>query len=287
MRYFLLVFGLCVVAVMGVFGKRGDMSRRPPIQLFPDMERQPKLRPQTETQNLFWTNNMSSRLPVDGTIARGSLYEDTPVNTGRITGTTNFVETNPLPLTRQLLERGRERYQISCAPCHGALGDGKGITTQYGMTVVANLHDTLAKRIVQWPDGQIFNTITYGSVSLIMGPYGANISGGRPVGNRGVRPRLATKSIGNNRRCPDRQTRIIEKVAYDFSRTYRHARRSITRSIRVAQTALYSDRGGRSAGIDRSFREYETVCVFLPAGIHVLPESLPRRIVSGVVAPSL
>jgi len=176
MRYFLLIFGLCVVAVMGVFGKRGDMSRRPPIQVFPDMERQPKLRPQTETQNLFWTNNMSSRLPVDGTIARGALYEDTPVNTGRITGTTNFVETNPVPLTRQLLERGRDRYQISCAPCHGALGDGKGITTQYGMTVVANLHDTLAKRIVQWPDGQIFNTITYGSVSLIMGPYGANIS---------------------------------------------------------------------------------------------------------------
>ena len=86
MRYFLLVFGLCIVAVMGVFGKRGDMSRRPPIQVFPDMERQPKLRPQTETQNLFWTNNMSSRLPVDGTIARGALYEDTPVNTGRISG---------------------------------------------------------------------------------------------------------------------------------------------------------------------------------------------------------
>src|SRR5437773_9492609 len=103
MRYFLLVFGLCVIAVMVVAGKRGDLSRRPPYELFPDMDRQPKLRPQTV--NSFFPNGLSSQPHVPGTVARGSAYEDTPVNTGRVPGTTNFVETLPLPLTAQLLAR--------------------------------------------------------------------------------------------------------------------------------------------------------------------------------------
>jgi mono/diheme cytochrome c family protein len=60
-------------------------------------------------------------------------YEDSPVNTGRIVGTTNWVPVNPLPITRQLLERGQQRYQINCMPCHGPDGDGKGITSKYGM----------------------------------------------------------------------------------------------------------------------------------------------------------
>ncbi len=87
-------------------------------------------------------------------------FEDSPVNTGRITGTTNFVETNPLPVNEALLQRGRERFDIYCAPCHGRLGDGNGITKKIGvMPAVANLHD---KRIVELADGEIFNTVTYG-----------------------------------------------------------------------------------------------------------------------------
>ena len=95
-------------------------------------------------------------------------YEDAPVNTGRITGTTNFVETNPLPVTPALLRRGREHFDIYCAPCHGALGDGNGITKKLGvMPAVANLQD---KRIVEMTDGEIFNTITHGK--SLMGAYG-------------------------------------------------------------------------------------------------------------------
>ena len=56
-------------------------------------------------------------------------------------------------------------------PCHGAQGDGNGITKKYGMAVVANLHD---KRIVELTDGEIFNTITYGKG--LMGPYGPNVT---------------------------------------------------------------------------------------------------------------
>jgi len=173
MRYFLLIFGLSIVLVMTIAGRRfddgGPISRRPPIEIFPDMDRQPKLRP--ETRDNFFPDQLSSQLPVPGTIARGTPYEDSPANTGRITGTTNFIETIPIPITEQLMARGRQRYEINCSPCHSAVGDGNGITKKLGMAVVTSLQD---KRIVVMPDGEVFNTITYGK--NLMGGYGANVS---------------------------------------------------------------------------------------------------------------
>ncbi|MEO7675268.1 MAG: cytochrome c, partial [Verrucomicrobiota bacterium] len=169
MRYFLLVFVLLVVLVVGVFGFRGSLSRKPPLEFFDDMDRQLKLRPQTVAG--LSPDNRSSRLPVPGTVARGARFESTPVNTGLIAGTTNGVETIPIPVTRQLMRRGQERFQISCVPCHGHLADGNGITRKYGMAVVANLHDA---RIVKLPDGEIFNVITYGRG--LMGAYGPNVA---------------------------------------------------------------------------------------------------------------
>ena len=180
MRYFLIIFGLCVVVVMGILGKRGDHFRKPPLYIFPDMEWQLKLRPQKE--NAFFTNGLSSQLQIPGTIARSSPlqtvsgavfpYEDAPVNTGRITGTTNFIENNPLPITAALLKRGQQRFTINCSPCHGATAEGKGITQKIGaMAVVANLHD---KRIVELADGELFFVITNGR--NLMGAYGANVT---------------------------------------------------------------------------------------------------------------
>jgi mono/diheme cytochrome c family protein len=170
MRYIFLVFILCAVAVVAIAGKRGSLSRRPPIELFPDMNRQPKLRPQTP--NEFFADSKSSRPPIPGTIALDDHYEDTPVNTGRVPGTTNFVQVLPVEVTAKLLARGQQRFNINCSPCHGAQGDGNGITKKIGaMGVVANLHD---KRIVELPDGEIFNTITYGK--NLMGSYGANVT---------------------------------------------------------------------------------------------------------------
>src|SRR6266498_2558452 len=172
MRYFLLVFRLCVIAVMVVAGKRGDMSRRPPIELFADMDRQPKLRPQTA--NSFFRDGFSSQQPVAGTVARGALYQDSPENTGKISGTTNWLPTVPVPVTQQLLARGQQRFDINCSPCHGAQGDGKGITTKFGMTVIGDLHDATTRKVPQQADGEIFNTIGYGK-GLMQG-YAANIT---------------------------------------------------------------------------------------------------------------
>ena len=171
MRYILsiLLIGAAIgAAVFGMLGLQGSLMRKPPFELFPDMDRQAKLRPQEPFH--FFTNGISSQLPPAGTVARsqpietanGAVYrfEDSPVNTGRITGTTNFIETNPLPVNEALLQRGRERFDIYCAPCHGRLGNGNGITKKIGtMPAVANLHD---QRIVEMTDGEIFNTVSNG-----------------------------------------------------------------------------------------------------------------------------
>ena len=171
MRYLisiLLVGAAIGAAVFGMLGLQGGLMRKPPFELFPDMDRQAKLRPQVPFA--FMSNGVSSQLPPAGTIARsqplatanGSVYhfEDSPVNTGREVGSTNFVEANPLTVNEALLARGRERFDIYCAPCHGRLGDGNGITKKIGaMPAVANLHDP---RIVTMADGEIFNTVTHG-----------------------------------------------------------------------------------------------------------------------------
>jgi mono/diheme cytochrome c family protein len=162
---------LGAVAV-GILGFQGKLSRKPPLELFPDMDRQAKLRPMEP--NRFFANGVSSQLPPAGTVARGEAiqtvsgpvyaFEDSPVNTGRMAGSTNFVETNPLPVDEALLRRGHERFDIYCSPCHGRLADGNGITKKLGlMAAVANLHD---KRIVEMPDGEIFNTITHGKATM-------------------------------------------------------------------------------------------------------------------------
>lgn len=163
-------------AVVGIAGFRDGLSRKPPIEIFADMDQQAKLQPQ-KPANIV-ANGVSSQLPVPGTVARTApiqtvdgpayLFEDVPLNTGRITGTTNFVETNPLPVNGRLLARGQDRFDIYCSPCHGRLGDGNGITKTIGdMPAVANLHD---ERIVTMADGEIFNTITFGKNT--MGAYG-------------------------------------------------------------------------------------------------------------------
>jgi mono/diheme cytochrome c family protein len=180
MRYFLAIFALCVLAVVGILGFQGTHFRKPPLYIFPDMEWQLKLRPQTP--NAFFANGMSSQMHPAGTVARSTPlqtasgpvypYEDAPVNTGRMSGTTNFVESNPLLITAELLQRGRQRFTINCSPCHGALADGNGITKKVGaMAVVANLHD---KRIVEMADGEIFSVISNGR--NLMGSYGANVT---------------------------------------------------------------------------------------------------------------
>ena len=99
------------------------------------MEWQLKLRPQKD--NSFFTNGITSQLPVPGTIARSTPihtlkgefypYEDNPVVTGRLAGTTNYVENNPLPITGRFLNRGQQRFTINCSPVTAGLVMGMAL----------------------------------------------------------------------------------------------------------------------------------------------------------------
>jgi mono/diheme cytochrome c family protein len=183
MRYLLysiLVIVAIAAAAFTIVGIPGHLSRKPPLEVFPDMDRQAKLRPEKPFD--FFKNGLSSQLPPAGTIARSTpietangavySYQDVPFNTGRVAGTTNFIAINPLVVNAALLQRGRQQFNIYCTPCHGALGDGNGITKKIGvMPAVISLHD---KRIIDMTDGEIFNTITHGKG--LMGAYGGTVA---------------------------------------------------------------------------------------------------------------
>lgn len=179
MRYFFaILFGFLLLAltVFGIAGRRGTDFRKPPLEIFDDMVRQDKLRPQVP--NSFFADGRSSQAHVAGTVAQrigdqgNDTWQGTAQNTGLVPGTTNFVATIPVPVTKALLDRGRERYNISCLPCHGATGDGNGITKKIGaMPVVANLLD---KNAIIIPDGQVFRIIGDGKAPNMQG-YAATI----------------------------------------------------------------------------------------------------------------
>lgn len=179
MRYFIVSFLAIIVLTVGVLGFRGDSFRKPPLELFGDMDRQPKLRPQEP--NSILPGGISSQPYVEGTIARSDSFashglpevfpfDQHAAATGMEGSSTNLVSVNPFPINTKLLDRGEERFGIYCAPCHGPLGDGNGITTKFGMNLIRNLVDEYA---MKQPDGQIYQTITHGKGA--MGGYGSVI----------------------------------------------------------------------------------------------------------------
>ncbi len=166
---YLATFFACVLLV-SILGFRGRTFTQPPIDLFPEwgfpsMEHQPKLRPQATSA--FFADGRADRTPPARTVARGMLREDDHLYRGKDAGgafTAGFP--SGLSIDAGFLQRGRHQYQIYCAPCHGATGDGKGITSRYGMGATPTYHDD---RLRTMPDGEIFNTITNGKNTMF--PY--------------------------------------------------------------------------------------------------------------------
>ena len=120
-----------------------------------DMHDQPKLEPYESSE--FFTDGRASRPLVPGTVARGRLFEDEHLHRGTVDGAP--AETFPFEVTRAVLERGRERYGIHCAPCHGAAGDGDGMVVRRGMTRPPSYH---LARLREAPPGYFFDVITNG-----------------------------------------------------------------------------------------------------------------------------
>jgi mono/diheme cytochrome c family protein len=148
---------LALTSVVTLAGcARGCTSGRPPIHLNPSMDDQPKVL--TQTASTFFFNGSSMREPIPGTVALDGLREDTAFFTGK-GADGQFVATIPVTNDEALKERGRQRYTIYCQPCHDARGEGKGILFQRGNVPTASFHQV---KILNYPDGQIFDTITNG-----------------------------------------------------------------------------------------------------------------------------
>lgn len=172
--YYTLAF-LCLLTV-SVMGFRGMLSTRPPIEVFPDMDRQARFKPQTASK--FFGDGRADRLPVAGTVPHGRTAEVDPVflaadefHYAGKAADGSFSRGFPVEVTEVLVRRGQDRYQIYCQPCHGTLGDGNGITKQYGMVATPSYHD---ERLRSMAEGEIFNTITHGKNT--MSPYADKLS---------------------------------------------------------------------------------------------------------------
>ncbi|HTM87901.1 MAG TPA: cytochrome c [Terriglobales bacterium] len=120
-----------------------------------DMHDQPRFKPLRMSD--FYADMRSSRPLEPGTIARGELRADSYFYSGMVNG--NPGDEMPFPATKEVLERGRERYNIYCAPCHSRLGDGNGMIVQRGYRRPPSYH---IDRLRNAPLGHFFDVITNG-----------------------------------------------------------------------------------------------------------------------------
>ncbi len=172
MRYAYLALLFVVVAAVSVLGFRGATFTKPPLEVFPDMDRQPKFKPQAPSK--FFADGRADRPTPAGVVAYGRSY--TKADDKFLAADDHFYRgqnadgsyargfPKSVVVDAQLLDRGQQKYTIYCAPCHGALGDGNGITKQYGMGATPTYHDD---RIRGLADGEIFHVITAGKGNML------------------------------------------------------------------------------------------------------------------------
>jgi mono/diheme cytochrome c family protein len=142
------------------------------------MQDQPRLK--AFKKSVFFSNEMGSRQPVPGTVARGYLREDKGLYTGKkdevsteapqtttdaagnvlITTFPNDIDYFPVPVTKELLDRGEDRFKIYCSVCHGPLGMGDGMIVRRGFSKPPSYHDD---RLRNAPVGHFFDVATNGS----------------------------------------------------------------------------------------------------------------------------
>ena len=186
MRWFFLILFIVTVAVVSAIGVRGTSFTQPPMELFPDMDRQYKLKYQKPSSK--FSDGNGSRLPVVGTVPIGFALPkgDARAANGKAVAEFGFSHSDDyystglfgdfygdgLPsevkVDAVLLKRGQQQFEIKCAMCHGASGNGKGAVSNYwlGFPPSANLMDQLIKDA---PDGQIYRAIANGKG--LMGSY--------------------------------------------------------------------------------------------------------------------
>ncbi|HEV8231280.1 MAG TPA: cytochrome c [Thermoanaerobaculia bacterium] len=123
-----------------------------------EMYDQPKYQPLEKSS--FFSDSRSSRPVVEGTVARGMLDAvAAPIPPGGAPGAAALATTLPMPLTRELVSRGRERYDIFCSPCHDRTGGGEGMVVRRGYRPPPSLH---IDRLRDAPIGHFYDVMTRG-----------------------------------------------------------------------------------------------------------------------------
>jgi len=168
MRYAYITLAILCVVLVALFGFRGTTFTAPPRQvlpnaLFPQMTIQAKYKPQSTSR--FFADGRADRPLPAGVVSRDTIVDDDILASGK-TANGEFLHGLPDAITidARLLARGQDRFNIYCQPCHGALGDGQGITKRYGMGATPTYHDD---RLRKMPEGEIFNTITNGKGNML------------------------------------------------------------------------------------------------------------------------
>src|SRR5438046_8210779 len=202
LRGFFLIFLLAGIVIVALCGVRAEPSTRTPWEIFPDMVRQQKVRAPSHIESIV--DGRGARLPIANTVPVGyempkpqmkAPPEITPsgaapgeelsrtrigfsvgtdyYNTGKMGP--NWGTGIPVPITAELMQRGQERFNITCSVCHGLTAAGNGVAKKYGLNALAKLQD---ERIRKMADSEIFNTITNGKNTMMS--YGGNV----PVADR-------------------------------------------------------------------------------------------------------
>lgn len=149
----------CLSGAAFVFAScRGQISEKPPIHPNMNMDQQP--RKEAQEVNEFFADKRSMRQPVEGTIARGLLKSDVAYYEGT-NENGNWVADIPVKVTKELLYRGQDRYDVYCSVCHGGTGAGDGIimTGNYGYVPAPTYHQD---RLREAPDGELYSAIYNG-----------------------------------------------------------------------------------------------------------------------------
>lgn len=139
--------GLLIAASAVLAGCRQDMHDTPRYEAY--------------EANPFFPDGRASRVPPDGTVARGQLRDDDALYTGRVDGA--YTDTFPFAISHADLKRGQERFNAYCTPCHGGLGDGNGMVVQRGLRQAASYHQD---RLRQERPGYFFDVISNGFGSM-------------------------------------------------------------------------------------------------------------------------
>lgn len=126
------------------------------------MKAQPKYKPQQ--QSGLFSDKRSSRRPPEGTVALGQLNADDASHWGIVN--TQYVGRNPLPITKELLAHGQNKFNVYCAPCHSQIGDGKGIV---GVRAGAAFQpaNLLEPRVKQMNDGELYSVASEGRRTMM------------------------------------------------------------------------------------------------------------------------